>query len=125
MVGGPLSHKCVLFLVPWESSIFKTIVLTWLTSGVFRQTLTMCSAECQEVSGEGMAVVQGGIACLLQMRAAAVFWGPPPRLCSQILPLSPCYLSAYCPCTHDCGSGKGRSKEGWRGREGERRGGGT
>lgn len=44
MVGGPLSDKCVLFLVSSESSTLKTIVLTWLNPGGFRQTLTMCSA---------------------------------------------------------------------------------
>jgi hypothetical protein len=55
MVGGPFSDKCVLCLVSWESSTFKTIVLTWLPSGGFRQTLTICFAECQEMrlSGEG------------------------------------------------------------------------
>lgn len=87
MVGGPLSDKCVLFLVSGESSTLKTIVLPWLNPGGFRQTLTKCFAlwsyRGQEMraseEGDCCYSVVGGIACLLTDESDVVFWGPLPR----------------------------------------------
>lgn len=100
IVGGPLSDKWVLFLVSCESSIFKTIVLTWPTSGDSRQTLTMCFAlwSCrvprEGLWGEMAVLLGGGITRLLAGRRAVL------RLCSQTsLPESSTASVCLCTCT--------------------------
>lgn len=102
IVGGPLSDKWVLFLVSCQSSIFKTIVLTWPTSGDSRQTLTMCFAlwSCR-VPREGLwgetAVLLLGVASLVCWQDGELFWGSAPRPLFQRvpLPLSVCVLALY------------------------------